>query len=84
MNELCQKLMTYVARSFHYEDFQIKAKKEKKGGKKSYNEVNPSSLLDIRMFYIFTNKSTTGATLEDSSDGKKKKKKRGKGTFMKG
>ena len=21
MNELCQKLMTYVARSFHYEDF---------------------------------------------------------------
>jgi hypothetical protein len=52
----------------------MRHKKDKyKGGKKQYTEVNPGTLLDIRMFYIFTNKSMTGANLEESSDGKKKK-----------
>ena len=56
MNELCQKLMTYVASVFHkddFDEFQVRVGKNKKSSK--LKDINPSTLLDIKMFYIFEN-----------------------------
>ena len=47
MNELCQKLMMYVTKTFHDDEMLKKHKKK--------IEANPTTMLDIKMFYVFQN-----------------------------